>query len=87
MNCWCGHGPWHYHGYAYPPGGAYGPPPAYYPAVEPPEPYGYGRRRRRRGQGRADADELADYLHELEEEIVRLRRELDELRNSGTDES
>lgn len=78
MSCWCGHGPWHYHGYPYPPMAAYAPPPAYYPPAEP-----YGRRRR----GRVDAEELADYLHELEEEITRIRRELDELRSSDTGES
>ena len=26
MNCWCGHGPWHHHGYPYPTPAAYGPP-------------------------------------------------------------
>ncbi len=79
MSCWCGHGPWHYHGYPYPP--AYGPPPGtYYP---PGEPYGYGRRRRRR----ADAEELADYLDELQAEVARVRRELDDLRATGTTES
>lgn len=83
MSCWCGHGPWHYHGYPYPPMAAYAPQPAYYPPAEPAEPY--GRRRRRRG--RVDAEELADYLHELEEEITRIRRELDELRSSDTGES
>lgn len=80
MSCWCGHGPWHYHGYPYPPAAAYGPPPAaYYPP--PAEPY--GRRRRRR----ADAEELADYLSELEAEVARIRRELDELRATETTES
>jgi hypothetical protein len=59
---------------------AYTPSPAYYPTAEPTEPYGWRRRRR----GRADAEELADYLHELEEEIARIRRELDELRSSDT---
>jgi hypothetical protein len=78
MSCWCGHGPWHYHGYPYPPAAAYGPPPAmYYPPAEP-----YRRRRRR-----ADAGELADYLDELEAEVARIRRELDELRRTDATES
>ena len=75
MSCWCGHGPWHYHGYPYPPQ-AYGPPPSmYYPPGQP-----YRRRR-------PDAEELADYLGELEAEVARIRRELDELRKPGTSES
>jgi hypothetical protein len=79
MSCWCGHGPWHYRDYSYPPTPAYPPPPpAYYRPVEP-----YGHRRRHR----ADAEELADYLHELEEDIARIRQELDELRRSDTTES
>ena len=80
MSCWCGHGPWHYQGYPYPyPPPAYAPPPpGYYPPAEP-----YGRRRRRR----ADAEELSDYLHELETEVARIRRELDELRATETTES
>ena len=52
------------------------PPPGY----PPPEPYGRPRRRR------LDADELADYLQELGEEIARVRRDLDEIRGSGTTE-
>ena len=79
MSCRCGHGPWHHYGYSYPPPAAYAPsPPVYYPPSEP-----YGRRRRRR----ADAEELADYLHELEAEIAHIRRELDELRATDTTES
>jgi hypothetical protein len=77
MSCWCGHGPWHYHGYPYAPQ-AYTPPPAAYYPAEP-----YGRRRRRR----ADAEELSEYLDELETEVARLRRELDELRGTETTES
>ncbi len=79
MSCCYGHGPCHYHhGYGYPP--AYGPPPAaYYPPAEP-YGYGYGRRRRRR----IDAEELADYLEDLEAEVARVRRELDELRKTDT---
>ena len=78
MGCWCGHGPWHYHGYP-DSAPAYAPPPAaYYPPTEP-----YGRRRRRQ----ADAEELADYLQELEAETAHIRRELDELRKTNTTES
>jgi hypothetical protein len=79
MSCWCGHGPWHHYGYPYPPPAAYGPPATMY--YEPAEPY---RRRRRR---QADAEELADYLGELEAEVARIRRELDELRRTDATES
>lgn len=77
MSCWCGHGPWHYYqGYPYPPPAGYGPPPSeYYPPASP------VRRLRRR---RADAEELTDYLEDLEEEIARIRGELDELRRPET---
>ncbi|WP_142391312.1 hypothetical protein [Mycobacterium sp. ENV421] len=79
MSCWCGHGPWHHQGYAYPPPAGYAPPPpVYYPPAEP-----YGHRRRRR----ANAEELADHLHELEAEITSIRRELGELRETDTSES
>jgi len=74
MSCRCGHGPWHHYGYSYAPPG-YAPPG--YPLAEP-----YGRPRRRR----PDADELADYLQELGEEIARVRRDLGEIRGSGTTE-
>lgn len=79
MSCCCGHYPCHYHGYPHP--AAYGPPPpAYYPVAEP---YGYGSRRRRR----PDVEDLADYLQDLEAEIARVRRELDELRKTEATES
>ncbi|ANS32020.1 hypothetical protein R1CP_37070 (plasmid) [Rhodococcus opacus] len=80
MSCWCGHGPWHYHGYHYPPAAVYAPPPPspYYPETEP-----YGPPRRRR----PDAEELAEYLHGLEEEMARIRREIDDLRRADTGES
>ncbi|WP_264024595.1 hypothetical protein [Mycolicibacterium pyrenivorans] len=91
MSCWCGHGPWHYYqGYPYPPPAGYAPPPAGYapppagyapPPAEHYPPAGPVRRRRRR---RADAQELADYLEDLEAEITRIRGELDELRRSET---
>jgi hypothetical protein len=79
MSCWCGHGPWHHQMYPYPP--PY-PPPGYYPP--PPVQYGMppGRRRRRA----ADAEELADYLQQLEEEIANVRRDLDDLRGSDSPE-
>ncbi|HSK33363.1 MAG TPA: hypothetical protein VK903_07755 [Propionicimonas sp.] len=53
------------------------PPPPYYP---PPEEYEGPRRRRRR---RRDADELEDYLQDLEDEIGRVRRELAAQREPG----
>jgi hypothetical protein len=79
MSCWCGHGPWHHYGYPYPPAAVYGPPPPMY--YQPAEPY------RRRRRGRADAEELAYYLGELEAEVARIRRELDELRRTESTES
>ena len=75
MSCWCGHGPWHHYGYAYPP--SYGPRGAYPP---PTDDYHQGHHgpplppRRRR-----DPEELQDYLQDLEEELTRLRQELNEL--------
>lgn len=66
MSCWCGHGPWHHYGYAYPPRGY--PPPDYPPA----EYWSPGRGSRRR---RSD-EELENHLVELEEELARLREEL-----------
>lgn len=84
MSCWCGHGPWHYHEYPYM-RSAYAPPAV---CAHPPSTYpvagGYGRRRRL-GR-RAEADELADYLHELEAEIAHIRGELDELRATDATE-
>lgn len=76
MSCSCGHGPWHYREYSDPAPEAYPPAPLCYPATE-----GYGRRRRRR----VHAEELADYLRGLGEEIARIREELDELRGSNTE--
>jgi hypothetical protein len=78
MQCWFGHGPWHYHGYPYPP--PYPVPGHYFPPEFGPPPR-WGTRRRP-----ADADELAEYLQPLEEEIARVRRDLDELRGSGAAE-
>jgi len=73
-----GHGPCHYHGYPYAP--AYGPPAVpYYPPAEP-YGYGYGRGRRRR----AEVEDLAEYLEDLEAEVARVHRELDELRKTRT---
>lgn len=84
MSCWCGHGPWHYHGYPYPP--QYPPPyppPGYYPPEELDE-RAVRRRRRRRGR---DPEELEDYLQDLQEEIDRVRQELAAMRQSGETES
>jgi hypothetical protein len=50
----------------------------YYPPAEP-----YRRRRRRQ----TDAEELVDYLDELEAEVARIRSQLDELRKPDTAES
>lgn len=77
MTCWCGHGPWHHQGYPYPAGQGYGPPPGTY---YEPRPY------RRRRHGHADAEELADYLDELEAEVTHIRRDLDELRRTDAAE-
>jgi hypothetical protein len=77
---WCGHGPWHHQMYPYPP--PY-PPPGYY---YPPPPFQYGTPPGRRRRRAADAEELADYLQQLEEEIASVRRDLDDLRRSDTPE-
>lgn len=81
MSCWCGHGPWHYHGYPYPPSypPVQYPPPGYYPPEELDE---RPARRRRRRRGR-DPEELEDYLQDLQEEIDRVRQELAAMRQSG----
>ncbi|MFR9802341.1 hypothetical protein ACL02T_08565 [Pseudonocardia sp. RS010] len=75
MSCWCGHGPWHHYGHAYPP-------PAYplpgYPAPEYARPYWEPGGRRRRTD-----EELERHLAALEEEIARLREELAAQRRSG----
>jgi hypothetical protein len=77
MSRWHAHGPWCHDPYVYPPPGYaaadYYPPPAYYP---PP---------RARAGRRLDADELAEYLQRLEDEVARVRRDLDELRGSSAD--
>lgn len=75
-----GHCPRHYRGYPYGPPAYASEPRICYP---PDEPYGYGRRRRRR----AHAEELADYLHELEAQIAHIRRELEELRGTEDNQS
>jgi hypothetical protein len=51
----------------------------YYPPAEP-YGYGYGRGRRRR----AEVEDLAEYLEDLEAEVARVHRELDELRKTRT---
>lgn len=77
MGCWCGHGPWHHWGYGYPP--PYQEYPSYPPPYEP-QPYPGPARRRRGMRGEGD---LEEYLERLEEEIGRVRRELQELRGAG----
>ena len=79
MSCWCGHGPCHYRGhhgygrgYAYGAGYVYGPPPG--------QPVPFPARRGRR------ARDLEDYAEDLEEELARVRRELQELRRAETPE-
>ena len=82
MSCCHGYCQHHHWCYGPPP---YGPPEVYEPVYGP----GYGLRRRGRpGRARAlDEDDLAGYLHDLEDEIGRVRRELEELRRSrGTPE-
>jgi hypothetical protein len=70
MSC-CGHCHWHHWGYPYAAASpAY--PPAYYAPPPPPPP-------RARG-----ADELGTLLQDLQEELATIRREIDELRRSGT---
>jgi hypothetical protein len=85
MSCWCGHGPWHYHGYPYPPPylPPQYPPSAYYQPEELDE-RPVRRRRRRRAR---DPEELEDYLQDLQEEIDRVRQELTALREAGETES
>lgn len=86
MSCWCGHGPWHHHGYSYP---AQFPPPGYPPPGYPPPGYlsspaeSVGRRR---GRG-SEVDELADQLEELAEQMARIRQAVDELRPREAPES
>jgi hypothetical protein len=75
-HCWCGHGPWHHRGYGY------GPPPYAYEPDYGPEDWPPRRRRRR-----PDEEDLADYLGELEDELRRVRVELERLRQSRCSES
>lgn len=74
MSCWCGHGPWHHwgpgQGYGYGPG--YGPG-GYGPGFGP----GIGRGPRRR---RARAEDLEEYLGDLEDEVAAVRAELEEMK-------
>jgi hypothetical protein len=75
MSCWCGHGPWHHYGYAYPPP-TYAPP-GYPPSAYPPAAYPAPPRPRRRRRARiADLETLAD----LGDELARVREELAEYR-------
>ncbi len=78
MSCWCGHGPWHHWGYG--PDYGYGPPHGYGPGYGPPP---YGRRMRRQvRRWEPEEEDLREYLEDLEEEIGRVRDEL-EARRSG----
>jgi hypothetical protein len=74
MSCWHGH--WHHGCYPYPP--PYLPP---YPAAYPPESC-YPPPRWRPRRRTADTEELAEYLRGLEEEVARVRGELEEIRRS-----
>lgn len=65
----CCHGHMHHH-WCYSPGYEYGPPPG--PG------FLYARRSRR-----SRAQDLADYLQDLEEELARVRYELQELQQAG----
>jgi hypothetical protein len=76
MSCWCGHGPWHHHGYAYPP--SVYPPPFAPPSYSIPGPPRRGRRAR--------IEDLEGYLGELEDELARLRAELAESRHGRDSE-
>ena len=68
MCCWHGYGHRHHWCFGYGPGYEYGPRPG------PP----YVRRGRR-----IRARDLEDYLEDLEDELARVRRELQELREPG----
>jgi hypothetical protein len=77
MSCWCGHGPWHHYGYAYPP-------PTYAPPVYPPPDYPSPPPRARRGR-RARVEDLERYLAELEDELAGVREELAGYRREGAE--
>ena len=70
MCCCHGHGHLQHGCFGYSPGYEYGPPPG------PP----YARRGRR-----TRARDLEDYLEDLEDELARVRRDLQELREPGTE--
>jgi len=75
MRCWCGHGPWHRFGPMA--GSGYGPGYGHWHGGYGPE-FPRGPRRRR-----ARAEELEDYLSDLEEQVAAARAELEELRKSN----
>ena len=82
MSCgWCGHGycPHHGDGHCHHCGHAYGPPPPW-PDYGP----GYGPPRRRRRA--PDEEDLAAHLEDLEQEIGRVREELESMRRSRAPE-
>lgn len=77
MPCWCGHERWHhFHGPSHHYGRHFAPP-GYYPlpGAYPPDDY-YYRPSPSRMRQRPDTEELAEYLEYLEEELARVRQEL-----------
>ena len=74
MSCLCGHGPGHHYGHSTRPSIRR----TRRRSTEPPGGV-YCRPRRRR----PDADELADYLQELGEQIGQVRRDLEKIRTTG----
>jgi hypothetical protein len=75
MTCWCGHGPWHHSGYAYPL-------PYYYPQPPPPA-YRPGPRE---PDARTRLEELETTLRDLHDELARLREEMSAGREGGRSE-
>lgn len=71
MSCRCGHGPWHHHGYTYPP--VPYPPAVYPPTAYPPVAYSvpYSTARPMWRGRRTRAEDLEAYLSELEDELAR----------------
>ena len=90
MSCWCGHGSchhwghhgcgpgfgWHHWGPGYGPGYGHGAGYVYGPPPDQPVPFAARRGRRAR--------DLEDYPEDLEEELARVRRELQVLRRAET---
>ena len=82
MGCWCGHGPWCRSGYGH------GYPPWWDEPVDY-GPVGYGRRRLRArpARSRLDEEDLRDHLEELEQEVARVREDLERLRRERSGEA